>query len=559
MPKPIGLNSLIAKNFSLEELTNLCSDLEVDYENLSGSNKPGKARELMGYVKRNGQRTDDLLYMISQYHPNLDLQPYLYLLIIEHFGTADGMKSLCESLRGDCRAILVDDLGIYDYTPITNYVTEQAVILQDKMKEEERLGDLVLALRDAKPRLNLRIFERLITQAGSTSEPKLTNVQEANNQTSDNVQETTPTQTDKPSNQSAYVNFDIRIGEKRKEDGRYPVTARSDQGYGETDSSTWQALPDDEEFEEAIDFLRERIGRPSDAETLGQMLRQFLFPPKVLDLYNLSRARIKAENKEGLRVRLRIDRNAPELSKIPWEYCFDDKGFLALNNDTPLVRYIETTEIPKPITAPEKVRILIVTAGPSDQPPLEAADEEKWINSALTGLVQAGRVETRMLHHATRRGLRREIQKYDPHILHFIGHGELLKSGEGALVLENNAGKTSHVSAKDLHMLLRNNDVKLVVLNACQTAAHGTGEAIMGIAPRLLWAGVPAAIAMQFKIPDKMAVGFTRDLYEYLADGTPLDTAVTEARLGAYFDNDDKIFWAIPVLFMRAPDGVIWQ
>ncbi len=363
----------------------------------------------------------------------------------------------------------------------------------------------------------------------------------------------------KPADRPEYVNFDIHIREKRKEDGRYPVTARSEQGYGETDSSAWQTLPDDEEFEEAIDFLRERIGRLSDAETLGQKLREFLFPPKVLELYNLSRARIKAEKKEGLRVRLRIDRNAPELSKIPWEYCFDDKGFLALNNDTPLVRYIETAEIPEPITAPEKVRILIVTAGPSDQKPLDAAVEEKWINDALSDLKQAGQVETKVLHHATRRGLRREIEIYDPHILHFIGHGELLKSGEGALILENNAGKTSHVSAKDLHMLLRNNDVKLVILNACQTAVPGTGEAIMGIAPRLLWAGVPAAIAMQFKIPDATAVGFTRDLYNYLANGKPLDTAVTEARLGAYFDNDDKIFWAIPVLFMRAPDGVIWQ
>ena len=368
---------------------------------------------------------------------------------------------------------------------------------------------------------------------------------------------TDPTQS--PPDKPDYVNFDIRIGEKRDEDGRYPVTARSDQGYGETDSSTWQALPDDVEFEEALDYLRERIARPSDAETLGQKLHHFLFPIRVLNLYNLSRAKAKAEDKTGLRIRLRIDRNAPELSKIPWEYCFGDKGFLALNEETPFVRYIETTELPEPITTPEKVRILIVMASPSDWPKLDTAAEEKWINKALTNLKEKGRVEVKVLTQATRSSLRRQFRRYEPHIFHFVGHGKLMDDGEGALILENNDGTASTVSAKDMHLLLQSSDIKLVVLSACQTADHGTSDAIMGVAPRLIWAGVPAAVAMQFKIPDKTAISFTRDLYEFLADGDPLDSAVTEARLGAYFDNDDKVFWAIPVLFMRSPDGVIWQ
>jgi hypothetical protein len=365
-------------------------------------------------------------------------------------------------------------------------------------------------------------------------------------------------QPQKPSTESDYVNFDIRIGEKRA-DGFYPITARSDQGYGETDSTTWQALPDDYDFQDTLSYLRELIGRPKDAEDLGSQLRQFLFPPKVLALYNLSLAKVEAENRKGLRIRVRIDRNAPELSKIPWEYCFDDKSFLALNEQTPFVRYIETTERPEPITTPEKVRILVVMAGPKDWPELKSDVEENWINESLNSLKQAGRVEVKVLPNATRGDLRRQFRRYDPHILHFIGHGKLLDGGEGALVLEDGSGNASTVSAKDMHLLLQSSDVKLVILSACQTADHGTGEAIMGVAPRLIWSGVPAAIAMQFRIPDKTAIGFTRDLYEFLADGDPLDTAVTEARLGAYFDNEDKVFWAIPVLFMRSPDGVIWQ
>jgi CHAT domain-containing protein len=108
-------------------------------------------------------------------------------------------------------------------------------------------------------------------------------------------------------------------------------------------------------------------------------------------------------------------------------------------------------------------------------------------------------------------------------------------------------------------VLSQGSSVKLVVLSACETAAHAESRAIMGVAPRLVWAGIPAVVAMQFAVPDKTAVALMRFFYESLADGKPLDTAMTVARRGAYFVYDDKIFWAIPVLFMRAPNGVIWQ
>jgi hypothetical protein len=38
-----------------------------------------------------------------------------------------------------------------------------------------------------------------------------------------------------------------------------------------------------------------------------------------------------------------------------------------------------------------------------------------------------------------------------------------------------------------------------------------------------------------------------------------LDRAITEARINLYTYDEENIFWAVPVLFMRSPDGVIWQ
>ncbi|MCA9875600.1 MAG: CHAT domain-containing protein, partial [Anaerolineales bacterium] len=84
-------------------------------------------------------------------------------------------------------------------------------------------------------------------------------------------------------------------------------------------------------------------------------------------------------------------------------------------------------------------------------------------------------------------------------------------------------------------------------------------EAIMGIAPRLVWDGMPAVIAMQYAVPDTTAGLFAKELYTFLTDYYPLDKAVTEARITTYFTSQDKAYWGIPVLFMRAPDGRLWQ
>ena len=66
-------------------------------------------------------------------------------------------------------------------------------------------------------------------------------------------------------------------------------------------------------------------------------------------------------------------------------------------------------------------------------------------------------------------------------------------------------------------------------------------------------------MAMQFEVPDATSLLFSRQLYTSLVLGKPLDQSVTEMRRAAFIDTEDMVFWGIPVLFMRAPDGVIWQ
>jgi CHAT domain-containing protein len=149
------------------------------------------------------------------------------------------------------------------------------------------------------------------------------------------------------------------------------------------------------------------------------------------------------------------------------------------------------------------------------------------------------------------------------HVLHFIGHGSFTGSNhesEGCLVFENETGMGELVNAGRLKLLLNNTAVRLVILNACETAEASNLDYFLGVAPMLVSAGIPAVIAMQFKIPDQSAVLFAEKLYQSLAQNYQVDAAVEAARKGLALEYGlEKLDWGMPVLFMRAPDGILFK
>jgi outer membrane protein assembly factor BamD (BamD/ComL family) len=62
---------------------------------------------------------------------------------------------------------------------------------------------------------------------------------------------------------------------------------------------------------------------------------------------------------------------------------------------------------------------------------------------------------------------------------------------------------------------------------------------------------------MQYQITDKAAIEFCSAFYESLADGLPVDAAVTEARVAVSMDS--VLEWGTPVLFMRSRDGRLFD
>jgi CHAT domain-containing protein len=290
-------------------------------------------------------------------------------------------------------------------------------------------------------------------------------------------------------------------------------------------------------------------------ENFGGQLYQALVTGPVGDC--LERSRVTASTRDaGLRIRLRLP---GALANVPWEYLYDAQhGFLGLDPDTALVRYLELPEPVRPFPIRPPLRVLAMISAPSDLVQLDVEQEWARLNQALMPLASQGLVEVDRLEDGTLAALPRALRLREYHVLHFIGHGGYDEEAQdGALALEDAVGKTRLVTGRDLSMMIRHRSLRLVVLNACEGSRIAPDDPFSGVAQALARQGIPAVIAMQFEISDPAALAFSQSFYQAMADGLPVDVATVEARR-AMFADDNEIEWATPVLYLRSTDGRVF-
>jgi hypothetical protein len=310
----------------------------------------------------------------------------------------------------------------------------------------------------------------------------------------------------------------------------------------------------------SIGRMRRRVRRIESQErqlleNFGGQLFEAVFSGPVGEC--LERSRMAAESKEaGLRVRLRLPGT---LANVPWEYLYDaGHGFLGLDPETALVRYLELPAPVRPFQISPPLRILAMISAPSDTVGLEVEQEWDKLNDTLGDLVRRGLVKVDRLVAGNLAALQRPLRLTEYHVLHFIGHGGYDESAQdGALALEGADGKTRLVTGRDLGMMIRSRSLRLVVLNACEGARSAQDDPLGGVAQALVHQGIPAVIAMQFEISDTAAISFSQSFYQAIADGLPVDVATVEARR-AMFAEGNEIEWATPVLYLRSTDGRVF-
>jgi outer membrane protein assembly factor BamB len=366
----------------------------------------------------------------------------------------------------------------------------------------------------------------------------------------------------------SYLDFELEIGPS--EGGEYPVAVlhspagevRAKMRFpfdGATLTNRLQAL------EIALlksSGTRRRVATSEEqiVQEFGRQLAEALLGGSVRTLFDVSR-REAYEQDLGLRLKLRIQ--APDLAVIPWEFLYDDREdeYLALCRGTPVIRYLELAQPIKPLTVTPPLHILGMIASPRDQDALDTDRERKRLEDAIAPLQQDGRVALTWIQGETWRDLQRAMRTGEWNIFHFIGHGAYDETkDEGFIALSDEGGRTHLLSAAQLGRLLDDHGpLRLAVLNSCEGARGGTKEVLSSTAAVLMRRGVPAVVAMQYEITDRAAIEFTRAFYEAIADGQPVDGAVSEARIAVSLALERTLEWGVPVLYMHAPDGRIFS
>jgi hypothetical protein len=355
-------------------------------------------------------------------------------------------------------------------------------------------------------------------------------------------------------NTHEYLDFDILIGGKST-DG-YPVTVvESPAGEGETCCP----LLINDELRGVLQNIEERKTDPDLLMAFGRRLFDALFTGDVLTLYRTSLGIVRREEK-CLRLRMRI--NAPELAALPWEYLYDPEEcrFLATSPETALVRHLPLRLSARPTAIQLPLRVLAVIACPNDLRPLNVEQEKAILSEALAEWIKRGEVELQFLEHATIGNISQAMRQFQPHVFHFVGHGQFDRD-HAQIVLEDEANAALPVDEATFQEFFSGaQEMRLVVLNACQTATLSTSKSLAGLAPRLLQRQLSGVVAMQYPITEQASLIFAREFYRSLAEGHPVEAAVAEARKGLYQElGAEQPGWGTPVLFLRAENGQLFQ
>jgi peptidoglycan-N-acetylglucosamine deacetylase len=309
------------------------------------------------------------------------------------------------------------------------------------------------------------------------------------------------------------IPFTIKIGQ-RGERGLFPVVAVA----GDTTAEATLDIPED------LILLGEDLLRPGatlpaeDLEAIGRILGQALFTPRLRGIL-LEQARAAAQQQARLQLQLQI--GVPELAALPWEWMSIGAGkpwVPALRAEYALVRVGRQAVPAAPIVVTGPLRIL-AAAGPGQEAQLEA------LSAALRPIMREGLIALELLPDASLRSLSRALVSKQFHIVHLAA--PVILTEEEQLVLDFEPP----IDGFDLADLLGDlPTLRLIVLSGDQ----GDGRSICS-APALLGAvlmsdKLPAALAYCMPLTADAAAHVAATIYSELAEGSPLDLAVTSGR-----------------------------
>ena len=280
------------------------------------------------------------------------------------------------------------------------------------------------------------------------------------------------------------------------------------------------------------------------------------------------------------------------LLALPWELIHDQHGYLFQGMKGVRVRRrLPDADVVEPQPGEPPVRVLLVSPRPDDE---RAAyiDHRVSARPVVDALAILGDLAKLTLLDpptlpALSAELRRAYEANEPyHVVHFDGHGVYdRRHGWGALCFEDprdtdqvgsvedddtgrpRGRRTHSVPAEELAAILRDSDLPLFVLEACQSA-QAEDDPTASVAGKLLACGVTSVVAMSHSVLVETARRFVTVFYRELIRGRRIGQAMLEAQHALFNDRSrGRTFggeltmhdWFVPVLFQERPDPVLFH
>ena len=318
----------------------------------------------------------------------------------------------------------------------------------------------------------------------------------------------------------------------------------------------------------------------------GEQLRKQLFAGRIAAAYD--RALGTAGRK--VRVRILLDSIPDRRHWFRWERLFVGDAPISTSPLTPFSRYLLDESTTPEVPDDGIFHLVVALANPSNLPsglaPVDVRAELRALALAFKDIGNRSLFRLAVLPGqtvldaeladllkeidakvvagpVTFAAIKLESQSADG--LHIVAHGKFIrKDQKGFLYVEDQDGKLDRVDDERL-ATLRNGNLKLVYLQACESGARAQQPSgadpkemsMVGVAARLVAAGIPAVVAMQQPVEMNDARLMTRAFYQSLVKDGAVDVAVNAGRQAVQSLAGDR--WSVPALYMRLRDGRLWH
>jgi hypothetical protein len=317
-------------------------------------------------------------------------------------------------------------------------------------------------------------------------------------------------------------------------------------------------------------MLREgRLKDKEEFQILGENLYNILFDNDIGEAVK----KAFGQPLQFMRVELEFEEGQEALSSLPWEYTYFPgeygKGggyFLAEQVKLVLTRRLRL-DTPRSLRIDKPpLKVLFVASSPKGfdveyEKILEVIGSRPELIKVTPLLPYDGDDSEKTIPKATWQNFTAMLENEEFHAIHFLGHGRWDAGAKAGTILFMKKDGTADPRADNevATTLMGFSSLRLVFLQACESAQSDPYQAFSGVAQQLAQKAIPAVVGMQYKINQQVANKFASAFYEALAQKLTVDVALQKARrtiVDEFSDPIQRLGFGLPVLYLRESDSM---